>query len=190
MKNMRYLLSQPGHSYMQYSQGFQMSIQSIHPYEKCIIFQLSNYFCSESTWICTSFHMNAFLKKKCPLSLPSPQFKISSIIHKTGKPFFLNCFVDISWLTIKKIFVHEIVDSLGTGYMSFLWVAAYRGTDQLSCHTHWNCWLFQLNCSGILKSSQVETSSQNITVLHINNFWYKFQCMFEAWFSSLKTQVR
>ena len=42
------------------------------------------------------------LKKKFPLSLPSPQFKISSIIHKTGKPFFLNCFVDISWLTIKK----------------------------------------------------------------------------------------
>ena len=34
---------------------------------KCVIFQLSNYFCSESTWTCTSLQMNPSLKKCPPL---------------------------------------------------------------------------------------------------------------------------
>ena len=69
---------------------------------KCVIFQLSNYFCSESTWTCTSLQMNPSLKKKVP---PSPCLNqnsklYSSTVHKTGKPFFTTVFVDISLLIL------------------------------------------------------------------------------------------
>ena len=68
---------------------------------KCVIFQLSNYFCSESTWTCTSLQMNPSLKKVPPSPCLNQNSKLySSTVHKTGKPFFITVFVDISLLIL------------------------------------------------------------------------------------------
>ena len=101
MKNMRYLLSQPGHSNMQYSQGFQMSIQSIHPMCKMCYFSVIKLLLFRK-YLNLHLPSNESLLKKVP---PSPCLNqnsklYNSTVHKTGKPFFTTVFVDISLLIL------------------------------------------------------------------------------------------